>query len=162
MRLFFNAAICLLFPLALFSQNHKTIEVTYVKAYKNHKDTSDTPPRVMKNLAYQLLCNLNESRFEYIPAMMNDGDKTNQRFIGAGGGKGVYYKNFKEKKKIWHMNKYGEDFLIQEDFNRYKWQLFKNETNKILGYTCYKAVATYSTYIDFLDKTNTITRTKLI
>lgn len=110
----------------------KTIEVTYVKAYKNYKDTTNTAPKLMKNLEYQLLCNTNSARFEYIPNMSNDGDKTNERFIGRGGGKGVYYRNLKEKVKLHQTYSLDEKlYIIEEDLKKYDWKLLK-DTKKYL------------------------------
>ena len=120
---------------------NKTIRITYVKAYKNYKDKSKKPPRLMKNLVYMLLCNFNTARFEYVSGMSID-DNTNERFIGKGGGDGVYYKNLKKKIKLHQVDNPldGKKYLIIEDRNKYDWKLLK-ESKKILGYTCYKAIA---------------------
>ena len=124
------------------SQTHKTIRVTYVKAYKNYKDKSDKLPKLMKDLEYQLICNSNSGRFEYIAGMSVDGS-TNDRFIGKGGGRGIYYKNLEKKLKLHQIESPmdAKKYLITEDIKKYDWKLFK-ESKNILGYTCYKAVAT--------------------
>ena len=135
------------------SQTHKTIRVTYVKAYKNYKDKSDKPPKLMKELEYQLVCNSNSGRFEYISGMSIDAGNTNERFISLGGGKGIYYKNLKEKLKI-HKRDGSIDkkkYLIIEEYEKYDWKLLK-ESKKILGYICYKAVATVKQYNPFTKK----------
>ena len=147
----------LLFSIAN-SQNEtigKTTEVIYTKAYKNYKDTTNSTPKFIKNLEYQLLFNINEARFEYIPNMQNDSNKNNERFIGKGGGKGIYYKNLKEGRNIKAVSSYETHFLIQEDFNKFEWSLLK-EAKKILGYDCFKAIGKYKEYNYFLKKEQVI------
>lgn len=145
--------------ISVWSQNDiskKTIKVTYLKAFKNYKDISDTEPKLMKNLEYQLLCNTNEALFEYIPSMSIDGDHTNKRFIGRGGGGGVYYRNLKEKENLHQTRNINENlYIITEDLNKYNWQLFK-ETKKILGYDCFKAVAELKSYSYLREKEITL------
>jgi len=119
----------------------KTIEIIYVKAYKNFKDSTKSSPKIMRNMEYRLLSNSKESRFEYIKSMQSDDDyQTNERFIGRGGGSGVYFKNLKEKIKLHQISGLDEStYLINEELNKFNWQLLK-ETKKILGYDCFKAV----------------------
>jgi len=149
MKHLFNLALSLFIVLPIWSQNikqNKTIEITYVKAYKNFKDSTNTPPKAMKGLEYKLICNTNEARFEYISSMNNDGQKTNQRFVGRGGGEGVYYKNLKERIKLHKTKSVDENlYLIKEELNKYNWKLLK-ETKKILGYDCFKAIGELKEY----------------
>jgi GLPGLI family protein len=153
MKHILNTALILFFPLIFFAQEAKTVEVIYIKAYKNHKDTTDVEPKLMKNLEYQLLFNNNESRFEHISSMSNDGDLTNERYIGMGGGRGVYYKNLKEKEKLRQVEDAdGEElYLISEDIKKYEWVLQK-DTKNILGYDCFKAIGSYTEYDPRKDK----------
>lgn len=143
----FNILLFLLLPVFIFSQNDKTVEVIYIKAYKNHRDVSDAEPKLMKNLEYQLLCNFNKSKFEYISSMVNDGDIINERFIGRGGGRGIYYKNLEVKENIHQRISPDDDelYLVMENFNKHDWTLLK-ETKKILGYDCFKAIANHVEY----------------
>jgi len=157
----FVIIILLLFSgINLWSQNdllNKTIEVTYIKGYKNYKDTVNAPPRLMKNLEYQLLLNNNEARFEYISSMISDGDRiTNSRFIGKGGGDGIYYKNLKQKEKLVQTDNDNQKlYLVEEDLNQYKWTLHKDQ-KKILGYDCFKATGQYSFFGYFRNRKITI------
>lgn len=146
--------LLLFFTLPLLSQNN-TIEVTYVKAYKNYKDTTSIVPKILKNLEYQLICNTNEARFEYISNMSNDGDNTNRRFIGKGGGKGVYYKKLSESLNIRKVDFFEQTFYIKVDNDKFKWELHKSETKKILGYDCFMATGTYSELDHLKNKTIT-------
>jgi GLPGLI family protein len=147
--------LCILFPILVIAQN-SSIEITYVKAYKNHKDTTATAPKILKNIEYEFKCNTNESRFEYISSMSSDGDETNKRFIGKGGGKGVFYKNLSEQQNFLQIDFLGEIFLISESFNKYKWELRKDKTKKILGYDCYMAIGSFQEYNSFKKKTVTV------
>lgn len=151
--------LLLLFHLTGLTQNDKfidNIEITYNKAYKNHKDTTKTEPKILKNIEYKLICNRTESYFEYIPSMSIDGNNnTNERFIGKGGGKGIYYKNLKTKVKLKSTTIFDETFLITENFNEYNWKLLK-ESKKILDYICYKAIGTKTEYNAYLKKNITI------
>lgn len=146
-----------LLSLATLAQE-KAVEVIYTKAYKNFRDTSDNPPRIMKNLEYRLYCSPVASRFEFIAAMTNDSNKANERFIGKGGGDGVYYKNIATRKKLRQLSNFGGDFLIKENYDKYKWSL-KKEKKEILGIECYKAIGSYQEYSQLTKKNNAVTVT---
>lgn len=124
-----------------------SIEVTYVKAFKSLKDTSDATPKKYRNIEYLLTANSKESRFEYLEAMdMDDIERGNRRFVNyGGGGDGVYYKNLQEKKLLRETTSSGKDFLIHAPYDRFEWELLR-ETKEILGYTCYKAKGEYADY----------------
>jgi len=147
-------------PSIFFAQNltSKTIEIIYAKAYKNYKDTSIDEPRVMKDLEYKFICNRVESRFEYINTMSNDGTKTNERFIGRGGGRGVYYTNLAENKKLHQTVRNEKLYLVDMESKKYNWTLLK-ESKKILGYECFKAIAEYKYHSYFDNKDHTVTIT---
>lgn len=138
------------------AQNKQGLKVTYVKAYKKHTDKSSEAPKIMKGLEYELICNSTESRFEYIDAMSNDGDRVNTRFIGRGGGKGVYYKNLGDNTKLLGLNQSGKDFIIVEDFKKYDWKLSKAKTKKILGYDCFFATTSFVEYNPILKENITL------
>lgn len=121
-------------------ENEKFMEVTYVKAYKNFKDSTKATPKVLKDIEYKLTCNKNEARFEFLPSMQNDGEVTNSRFISRGGGDGIYYKNISEKIKL-HQQESPIDnkrYLVKVPFIEYEWIITK-EKKEISGYLCYKA-----------------------
>jgi len=134
------------FLINIYSQKYNALEVIYNKAYKNYRDTTNSPPKILKNIEYKLQCNLNESRFEHIKRMDSDGDNTNKRFIGKGGGKGIHYKNLETKERFWQVEDFGGLFLVEEKFNKYEWKLLKNESKMILGYECFKAIGTFKEY----------------
>lgn len=139
------ATIFFFFSIIAISQN-KTFEVTYVKGYKNFKDTTSTTPKILKNLKYKLTFNNIEGRFEYIDQMVIDGTKNNSRYKGKGGGNGIYYKNVSSEENLWQFDELDKTFLVEDNFKKYKWELFKGEKKIILGYLCYKAVGTYEEY----------------
>ena len=143
-----SSLIIVLFSSFVVSAQTKdnTIEITYVKAYKNSKDTTKTSPKFYKNIEYTLLCNKIESRFEYIKTLDNEFNRQNKRLIRTGGGAGVHYKNLKEQIKIWQIDSFDEEtYLVLENFNQPVWNLEK-ETKKILGYDCFKAIGSYVEY----------------
>ncbi len=124
--------LCFLFfiQISIWSQEkEKTLEVTYVKAYKNYKDSTNGAPKTMKNLEYILICTKNEARFEFIPNMEIDGENANRRFKSRGGGNGVYYKNNEEKLKLHQSNSPFDNkkYLIKIPFNEYKWVITKEK-----------------------------------
>jgi GLPGLI family protein len=137
--------IILIFTSSIFSQDNK-IEIIYNKAYKNYKDTTDTNPKILKNLQYKLICTNNSSKFEYVKKMDFEGTPINKKFIGKGGGKGINYKNLKTKERYWQIEDFGDVFLVKEKFNKYQWELFNNESKEILGYICFKAEGTFKEY----------------
>lgn len=142
----FNLVFFLFLTIQAISQTDmakKTIEVTYVKAFKNYKDTTQTAPRILKNLEYQLLFNAKEARFEYISSMSNDGDNTNRRFIGKGGGKGIYYNNLSNNISLRKAEYFEQTFFIKLNSSKFDWKLHKNKTKKILGYDCFLATGYY-------------------
>lgn len=139
-------------PIFLLSQNNKIIKITYAKGYKNFKNTSNLEPKIIKGLEYELLASASTSRFEFIPVMFGDNERQNARYIGKGGGDGIYYNNLKNKERLWKLDAYGETFLITEAFKKYEWTLEKSKTKKILGYTCYKAVGFYEEFSEIRKK----------
>lgn len=137
--------LLLLIPFFLLSQNNtKTLEVIYVKGYKNYKDTTVNEPKIFKDIEYKLICNNNEGRFEFIDRMNNDGKRVNERFISKGGGKGIYYKNISEKIKLHQVSSSIDEkiYLIKEPMNEYDWVITKDKKT-ISGYVCYRAYAEY-------------------
>lgn len=157
MKTFSFYVLILLLSLPVLAQD-KAVEVIYAKAYKNARDTSDSPPSVMKDLEYRLYCSPVASHFEFIAAMSNDANKANERYIGMGGGGGVYYKNIATKEKLLQLSTFGGDFLIEENYDKYTWEL-KKEKKEILGIECYKAIGSYREYSHLTKKNNTITVT---
>ncbi|AJR02974.1 GLPGLI family protein [Siansivirga zeaxanthinifaciens] len=132
-----------------FSQDIKSIKVTYGKYMKSLLDTTKTNPKQLKDLFYVLDANLNESRFEFVKRLDID-NYSNKRLIGRSGGDGVYYKNLNLKEKL-HQKYFGDkEFLISYDFNRYNWKISK-ETKIIGNYKCYKASTSYSFYSKLAD-----------
>jgi len=154
MKKFIKLTLIFLFPILGWSQmdlSKKTIEINYVKAYKNFKDFSNSPPSILRNIEYKLVFNNNEARFEYIPNMSNDGDDENIRFIGRGGGSGINYKNLKSKEKIHQTEIGGKTYIITNDYDKYDWKLLK-DTKKIIGYDCYKAIGIFKEYSEIRKK----------
>lgn len=141
----------LFFILASSVNSQNNIEVEYSKAYKNFNDTTDENPKILKGIKYQLLINGQKSKFKHIDVMQSEVLKNNSRFIGRGGGLGVYYKDAYAKSKIHQViqpftNKL---YLIDIPYQEYNWILTK-ETKKINNYLTYKAYTKYE-YISALD-----------
>ena len=153
MKLLFLSIFALLVSVTAFSQA-KAIEVIYTKAYKNFRDTSHTAAQPLKSLKYSLYCNPVASRFERISTVLSRSDEFIQ-FIYPGSGKGIYYKNTKDKKKLHQTRFMDSTFLIEENYNQYKWKL-KNEKKEILGYECHKAVGSYEEYSYITKEAKTI------
>ena len=151
MKVTFLSLFALLMSLTAYSQQ-KSIEVTYIKAYKNFKDTSDIVPRPLKNLEYRLYCSPVASRFEKISPIMTGNDnsiyyKVEQfsRFLYRDISSGIHYKNTQGKIKL-HQTEFADSiFLIKENYNQYTWEL-KNDKKEILGFKCYKAEGSYREY----------------
>ncbi len=133
-----------------YSQEHINIEVTYIKAYKNYKDSTNTAPRPLKNLEYKLICNSKESLFFYVKNMDIDLE-TNTNYIGRGGGEGICYSNLNEKLKLEAIDRWDQSFLVKSNFDEYEWKL-SNETKYIGKYLCYKATTIYSFISGLTDK----------
>ncbi|WP_088324687.1 GLPGLI family protein [Polaribacter tangerinus] len=125
------------------SQNTIGIEVTYLKGLKMIKDKSNTPPTILKGLSYTLKCSKTESIFKLDKKMLSDIDRENRRFIGQGGGGGVFYKNLINKEKI-NQIEFQNNLYLKEDI-KYDWKL-TNERKQIGKYLCYKAFCIYKKY----------------
>lgn len=125
-------------------EKEKTLEITYIRAYKNFRDTTNTAPKVIKNIQYKLICNSNEARFEILPLKEKKEEPTYERFLHSYRNNSIYYKNIKENLKILQTENPLDDkkYLVKMPFNRYNWVITK-EKKEILGYTCYKAYAEY-------------------
>ena len=131
-----------------FSQIQE-IKVTYVKALKKITNKSNSLPKILKDLSYLLKANKIEGVFVFQNKMSVDNGVNNSRFIGQGGGKGVYYKNISKNIKLRQLEHSGKLYL--KDGLNYKWKLTK--VKKIInGYLCYKAIANYSEYNPILKK----------
>ncbi|WP_420551220.1 GLPGLI family protein [Tenacibaculum aiptasiae] len=138
-KLFIITSLIISIPLQ--SQN-LNIEVTYVKGLKKK---TEKKPRVLKDLIYSLIVNNKASLFKHNESMKMD-DNMNRRFIALGGGKGIYYKNLKDKIKLRQVEtRDGEKFRITYPINQYEWTLSK-EKKMIDKYLCYKATAIYTEY----------------
>lgn len=151
-----NLLFILFFSIPFLSnaQHHHSFEsfkVIYNKALKQPSDHSDKPPKVIAGIEYELIANKNESRFEFIEGLMMDAHKGNERFITLGGGSGVYYKNIEQEELIRKYENGGKDYLISIDYQKYDWELIR-ETKEILGFTCYKALGSYTQYHNFAQK----------
>lgn len=150
MKLLLLISIFVLTNLNGYTQNEQ-ITVTYSKALKKITDNTDRPPSNLKGLTYKLLVNKNESQFFFEKKLTNDISQSNKRFIGRGGGNGIYYTNAKELFDF-HQKEYsGQLFLIKKEANRFKWKITKEYKN-ISGYKCYKAIATIKNYSEIRQK----------
>jgi len=134
---------CLLFSFISISQN-LNIEVTYQKALKKYNDETSNPPKILKGLNYLLKSNKESAIFTFEKSLQIDG--ANQRFVGRGGGKGVYYKNLKDTIRLEQKETVdGDLFLISDKYSKYNWTLSK-ESKKIGKYICFKATTTYQEF----------------
>lgn len=99
----------------------------------------------MEDIEYKLIFNNTESIFREIIKMENEDDSGSlslniSRMLGFG--TGDFYINLKED-KISHQKTLTDDlFLINYSIKDLNWEL-KNESKKIGGYNCYKAISKY-------------------
>lgn len=150
---------CLLMSISyliLYSQNNSTICVTYkvnlngneinkmeINSAETEKFISDIG-KSLNFIEYKLYCNSYSSIYFLVDKLEiknNINDKT--AIILAG--KGIFYKNIKEKIKIVQKQSMGEKFNILHHFNEYKWEI-STETKSINGYNCYKALGRKEEY----------------
>ncbi len=133
--------IFIAFSLIVNSQN-LNIEVEYSKAMKRYNDKSISSPKILKGLSYILKANSMKSIFVYNKKM----DEINKRFIGRGGGKGIYFTDLLSKNKLLQREtRDGTLFRIISDLKKYNW-VIRKETKMIGNYKCYKANAVYEEY----------------
>lgn len=135
--------LCIVFCLISCSED-VNLEVTYDKALRDLKAPSSNPPQKLKGLLYILKGNKNESIFK-LKKTKDVENGLNKKFIGRGGGSGIYYSNTKKKKKQEQKELDGDLYIVEIDNSNYKWNLSR-ESKIIKGYTCYKATASYSEY----------------
>lgn len=136
-------AILLLFFIENGFSQKKFIQVTYVKGLKKLTDVSVSSPKILKGISYTLYATPNEASFTYNKKM--NLNKGNKRFVGRGGGDGVYYKSLKNNIKLRQtISKLDNITYLISDRN-YNWILTK-EKKTINNYVCYKAIAKYSEF----------------
>jgi GLPGLI family protein len=127
----------------------KNIKVTYVKGLKKVTDTTSKKPSILRDISYSLLASHTESVFSVVKKMKLDEQAVNSRFVGSGGGKGVYYKN-KQTKEYIHQDDFKNNrYLI--DLKEKKWVLTK-EKKIINKFICYKAICEEVYFSLFLNK----------
>jgi GLPGLI family protein len=57
----------------------------------------------------------------------------------AAGGNEEIFTNLTDKKQLTKANFFNRDFIVKENFDKYKWRVVASEQREILGYTCMKA-----------------------
>lgn len=57
----------------------------------------------------------------------------------AAGGNEEIFTNLTDKKQLTKANFFNRDFIVKENFDKYKWRVVAAEQRDILGYTCMKA-----------------------
>lgn len=145
MKLFINLFLFLLVFSNCWSQDKvEFIEVTYVRAYKNFKDSTNARPKPIENLEYRLTCTSDKARFELTLNIEDETEDAFYKVISRSGGQGIYYKNNSEKVKLHQVespvNK--QTYLINLPFDEYQWE-FSEEKKFVNGYLCNKAFADY-------------------
>ncbi len=108
--------------------------VYYSKAY-----TKQNKLVFLDKINYELSFNNSTSLMKLQKDMELD-DLSIHRFAYKGGGKGIYFKDLKTKIRIHELEFNDELLTVNKPFEPYKWVLL-NETKKICGYTCFKAIA---------------------
>jgi GLPGLI family protein len=72
------------------------------------------------------------------------------RFMGRmGGSNEEIYTDLTTKNQLVKANFFNKDFIVKENFDKYKWRIIATEQRDILGYTCMKA--------EYRDSINTVT-----
>ena len=75
------------------------------------------------------------------PTIDNQGQNNRGRgfMMRAAGGTDEIYTNLTDKKQLTKTNFFNRDFIIKEEYDKYKWRVVAAEQRDILGYTCMKA-----------------------
>lgn len=141
-------AITFFLYLSSFAQQNN-IRVRYIKGLKKVADTTSSKPSMLKDIYYTLITNGKESVFYYKEGMKISGQETNNRFIGAGGGDGIYYKNITNKKYLHQSDFLGNEYLVS--LNEKVWVLTK-EKKVVNNFLCYKALSEQIYYSEIFRK----------
>lgn len=95
---------------------------------------------IRKNkLRFELLFNKEKACYKHVDVLIPEGEEVYYVLASRGNFSQVYYRDKKNKSKYTKSNE--ENFNVVYPYNEYQWKITK-ETKTILGYTCYKAVAT--------------------
>jgi len=135
--------------LLMFTMNCKTVKqndsiektVVSYKIYelKNTDKVSKFDPSI---LDFELIYDKNESIFQIINKLDDNSNSIDIKIT-----KGIYdgylkfYKNIKNKEKLFNVNEKGIEYNVNTDLEEYKWEIDPNETKEISGFNCYKATA---------------------
>lgn len=103
----------------------------------------------LDKLSYMLKFNKTQSYFKLEKLMDSDINKLNRRAVGGGKGKYEFYTDLKNNNCI-EISKLGSEiFLVENTKPKYK---LTNETKKINGYNCYKAIASETVFFSKIKK----------
>lgn len=138
-----------LFLCFISSAQKQNIKVTYIKGLKPISDTTEKKPSLLKDIYYTLLSNGIESIFYYKKGLELTGKEENKRFIGMGGGSGVYYKDISKKEYLHQDHFLGKQYLIR--LEEKDWTLTKEE-KKVNNFLCKKAISTKVFFSEILQK----------
>ena len=125
--------------------------VTYHKALKRITDNTDSQPSRLKGLEYVLITNQEESLFFLERKLLSELSVPNRRFVGRGGGDGIYYVNKNDSLDLNQIEFGGQKFLLQIESNKYRWKI-TTDKRKISDFICYKAIAEVKTYSEIRKK----------
>lgn len=136
--------ILLIFTLSCKTVKHndsaeKTIVSYKIFELKNTDKVSKFDPSI---LDFELIYDKNESIFQIINKLDDNSNSIDIKIT-----KGIYdgylkfYKNIKNREKVFNINEKGIKYNVETDFNEYKWEINPNDTKEISGFKCYKATA---------------------
>ena len=122
-----------------FTQKGKILKSKNPEIFAKFKKMEDQKELAMEQLTFNLLFNKNASLFTNDALMQRDGDNYLELALGPYSGK--YYMELFEKKGVWQMTAFNEEFLIA--LNGIEWTI-TDEQKEIMGYTCYRAYSNQS------------------
>ncbi len=128
------------------------------KTFELFQILNNQTARLASEMETILYCNRTSSNFVLKDRLIADADRTGQLTLESSTiqSGGSYYVDLKEKKRIQLEEMDGEWYRISLPYEYYKWNI-TDQTKKIMGYTCFKAIADtvifYSKFRDRIEKT---------
>lgn len=134
------------------------VEVDYIQAIGQMRDTIYSHPKKLKGLNYSLRANAYSSEFKRVRNLENDFFGPNEGFMHSSGANGIFYKNLKTKEKLKQLNFVGENYIVKYPMNEFNWIITK-EKKYINKFQCFKAYYTETFFSDLLKKEVTVVTT---
>lgn len=106
---------------------------------QKHKEIIENLFKISKELEFELIANEQLGVYQYNKKLeIGEDDIIYKLAVNLGGGNSIYYRTL--NKKIMHVQDFGKKINVVYDPNELNWEIITEETKKIMGYTCYKAI----------------------